>query len=204
MRIVLKSSLGYVVMVIMLGRLRRTTRLDVGLALAFAGLAYLVWALVAGVARWFVQEMIRSTSFHHIQVGGFTLLVKAFFLDWGFVIDIVGVVWMVGSLVLVLLSSHQKLSVSWAWLSAVCQSFVAVMGALLVAWAAYLPHVLSPEKAQAEATTLQQVSHASLPIIMPIGIAIWVTILVWLLVERARLNRRGPTLRDGMRSNVFR
>jgi hypothetical protein len=33
---------------------------------------------------------------------------------------------------------------------------------------------------------------------------LWTTFLVWLMVERARLNRRGPTLRDGMRSNVFK
>jgi hypothetical protein len=31
-----------------------------------------------------------------------------------------------------------------------------------------------------------------------------VVVLVWLLVERARFDRRGPTLRDGLRTNVFR
>ena len=41
----------------MLGQSRRTTRLDVGLALAFSGIAYLVWALVAGISRRTVQDL---------------------------------------------------------------------------------------------------------------------------------------------------
>ena len=41
----------------MLGRLRRTTRLDVGLALAFSGMAYLGWALVAGISRSSVDKV---------------------------------------------------------------------------------------------------------------------------------------------------
>jgi hypothetical protein len=36
------------------------------------------------------------------------------------------------------------------------------------------------------------------------GVAVWVTFLIWLLVERARYDRRGPTMTDGMRSNVYR
>jgi Na+(H+)/acetate symporter ActP len=40
----------------MLGQLRRTTRTDVGLALTFVGIAYLVWVLVAGVARELVAD----------------------------------------------------------------------------------------------------------------------------------------------------
>jgi hypothetical protein len=37
-----------------------------------------------------------------------------------------------------------------------------------------------------------------------VALLIWVTFLIWLLIERARLNRRGPTLRDGLRSNIYR
>ncbi|MFB3894086.1 MAG: hypothetical protein ACE15C_18940 [Phycisphaerae bacterium] len=178
--------------------------MDVGLALAFAGLSYLAWAGVAGLARWFVQEMIRTTEFHSIKVEGWTKLVRVFFVDSGFVIDIVGVVWMVLTLLLVFQSSRQRISISWAWMSAMLQSFAAAGGAMLVGWAAYLPHVLSPDKLQKKTSLAQEVSMRSLPIIMPIAVLIWVTVLVWLLVERARLDRRGPTLSDGMRTNIFR
>ncbi len=43
-----------------------------------------------------------------------------------------------------------------------------------------------------------------LPIIVTVAILIWTLALIWLLVERARLNRRGPTLTDGLRTNVYR
>jgi two-component system CheB/CheR fusion protein len=37
-----------------------------------------------------------------------------------------------------------------------------------------------------------------------IAILLWVTFLVWMLVERARLDRFGPTLSDGLRTNTYR
>lgn len=189
----------------MLGHLRRTTRLDVGLVLTFSGLAYLVWALVAGLSRYLIAEMIKSNAFHGIKPKGITHVVQMFFVDSGFVIDIVGVVWMALTLLLVVQSSRQKISVSWAWASAVMQSFVAGLGAMLVGYAAYLPHVLSPEKQDARESIGQQLSTVSWPILLPVAILIWTTFLVWLLVERARLNRRGGmSIRDGMKSNVFK
>lgn len=188
----------------MLGRLQRTTRLDVGLALCFSGLAYLVWALVAGISRWIVQEMIKSTAYYNIEVKGYTKVVEVFFVDSGFVIDIVGMAWMALSLLLVVLSSRQRASISWAWVSSGLQVCVAAVGAVLVCAAAYMPHILDPNKLHDGGSIGQQVSRMSLQVVMPLAIVIWVTFLVWLLVERARLNRRGPTLRDGMRSNVYR
>jgi len=48
------------------------------------------------------------------------------------------------------------------------------------------------------------VSTISLPIVVAISVVLWVTVLVWLLVERGRVDRHGPTLRDGLRTNFYR
>jgi hypothetical protein len=178
----------------------------VGLVLAFSGLSYLVWSLVAGVARTVIREMITSTTVSqpHTELPALTRTVEMFFVDAGVVIDVVGLAWMTLSLVLVLYSSRQRISVSWVWLSAICQSFVAALGAVLVGYAAYQPHIVVTDLSIRGSTTLEAISSISLQILMPVAILIWVTFLVWLLVERARYNRRGPTLSDGLRTNVYR
>jgi len=179
--------------------------MDVALALVFAGLAYLVWALVAGVSRATVQEMIRSTAQTGKVLPDTTRLVKVFFVDSGFVIDLAGLGWLALSLVLLAYSSRQRIGISWVWVSAVCQSFVAALGAVLVGWAAYQPHIAKLPGAPAGGTLGEQVSSISLPITMTVALLIWVMLLVWLLIERARFNRRyGPSLRDGLHTNVFR
>ena len=186
----------------MLGRLRRTTRLDVGLAIGFVGIAFLVWAFVAGISRAVVQEMIRSTmAMRAEELPNLTRVVKIFYVDAGFLIDLVGLAWLIGSLVLVALSSRQKLRISWAWVSAISQVCVAAVGATLVGWAAYKPYILDT---RLEGTAWEQVSTISLPVITVVAILIWVTFLVWLLVERARYRSRGPTLSDGLRTNVYK
>ena len=171
-----------------------------GLALSFAGVAYLVWALVAGIAREVVQEMIDSTA-EMSTLPALTLQVKIFFVDAGFVIDLVGLAWLGGSLVLVALSSRQTISISWAWMSAIVQSSVAALGAVLVGWASYQPHIRIIDGMGEGQTAWEKVSSLSLPIIVPIAVVMWVTFLVWLLLERARLDRHGPTLSDGLRTN---
>jgi len=191
----------------MLGRLRRTSRLDAGLALAFAGIAYLVWALVAGTTRTLIQDMIRTNTLKGLAVPEFTRVVKIFFVDAGVVIDLAGLAWMAVSLTLVVFSSRQKISISWAWVSAICQSFAAAAGAVLVGWAAFMPHQ-APIAIGAEGNFFdrpwEKVSGFSLPVVLVVALVVWVTFLVWLLVERARLDSRGPTLRDGLRTNIFR
>jgi len=183
----------------MLGRVRHTTRLDVGLALAFAGLAYLVWALVAGMSRALVQEAIKSATFQRLELARW---LHVLFVDAGFAIDLAGLGWLVASLLLVVLASRQKVRISWAWVVAVCQSFVAALGAVLVGWASYQPHILDPDRLGAGDTPFARVSSISLPILMSVAILIWVTFLVWLLAEWARFrHRRGPTLRDGLRTH---
>ncbi len=186
----------------MLGRLRRTTRVDVGLAISFAGVAYLVWALVAGASRELVKEVIKTGWTRDLVLPGFTTAIKIFFVDAGIGIDIVGLVWLAASLVLVLLGSRQRVSISWAWLSAICQSIVAAVGAVTVAWAAYLPHVVHIDAP--DPTAWQQLMGLSLPVMMAIAVVVWVTFLVWMLVERARLDRHVPTLGDGLRTNIYR
>jgi len=182
----------------MLGRLRRTTRLDVGLALAFVGVAYLGWVLVAGVARQLVSDLISFSGAFDPNMPLPTRAARIVFVDAGVVVDVVGIAWLVVSLLLVIYSSRQRCSISWAWLSAVTQTIVAALGGIGVAWATHLPY----KQAHVEATTWETVSGISLPVLAVIAVLIWVTFLVMLLVERARLNRHGPTLRDGLRTNV--
>jgi len=187
----------------MLGRLRRTSRLDAGLALAFAGVAYLMWALVAGSTRTLIQEMIRTQSLKGMEPPAFTGVVKVFFVDAGIVIDLAGLAWLAASLLLVVFSSRQKISISWAWVSAICQAFAAAWGAVLVGWAAFMPHRV-PIAIVSGDSPWEKVSGFSLPVVLVAALLVWVTFLVWLLVERSRLDRRGPTLRDGLRTNIFR
>ena len=163
----------------MLGRLRKTTATDVGLSAAFVGLSYLVWSLVAGFSRNLMQEFIYSVEASQVKLPTLTYAVKVFFVDSGFLIDLAGLAWLILSLVLVQLSNRQRISISWAWVSAICQSFAAGLGAVLVGWVVYAPYMVPVE----ESPTI---------------------FVVWLLVERARLGRRGPSLRDGLRMNVFK
>jgi len=192
----------------MLGRLRRTSRLDVGLALGFSGVACLIWFLVAGTSRDMVQEMIRCTQGSTAvgQLPPFTLGVKIFFIDAGPAIDMVGMAWLLASLVLVVYGSRQKLSISWAWASAISQSLVAALGGVLVGYAMNLPYrMLAAAGAKIPSpTALEQVSSISFPVVLTFSILIWVTFLVWLLVDLARYRRRGITLADGLRTNQYR
>ena len=184
----------------MLGRLRRTTRVDVGLALTFSGLAYLVWALVAGISRSVIQEMLRSTA-GVASLPESTRVVKVLFVNSGIALDLVGLAWLALSLFLIARSSRQRMSISWAWVSATGQSLVAAMGAVLVGWAAYQPHILPDTSGLASRPILEQVTALSLPVTVALAVAVWVTFLVWLLKEQAKMGRRGPTLRDGLRTN---
>jgi hypothetical protein len=189
----------------MLGRLRRTTRLDVGLALSFAGVAYLIWALVAGVTRALVWDMLRAFGDSAADLSGGPQAVKTLFGDAGFVIDVVGLAWLAATLVLIVLASRQRIGISWSWASAAGQSLLAALGGLWVAWAVLQPFVdavAAPAEGTAEQTPWGQLSRISLPVVVPVALLLWATTLVWLLIDRARLNRRRITLRDGLRTNV--
>lgn len=188
------------------------------MAFCFSGVAYLVWTLVAGTARFMVNLVIiasRETLVRpdtgepfHISTEGFTQWVKVFFVDTGFVVDVVGLAWMVISLTLVILSARQQISVSWAWASAITQGFVAALGGVIVGYAMNLPYrqIVSRSETLSDPTLLEQFSRISLPVMLTISILIWTLALVYLLVEWSRYNkgRRGPSLADGLRTNLFR
>ena len=184
----------------MLGKLRRTTRTDVGLVLASTGIAYLAWVLVAGVARELVAELISFSGAFDPSLPWPTRAVRIVFVDAGWAIDLAGLVWLLISLGLVMGSSRQKFSVSWPWLSALLQAIVTAVGGIAVAWSVHLPY----RQGLVAATTWEKVSGISLPALTVLAVLIWVTFLVMLLVERARLNRHGPTLRDGIRTQADR
>ncbi|MGC9453867.1 MAG: hypothetical protein ACP5HU_03300 [Phycisphaerae bacterium] len=188
----------------MLGRLKRTTRLDVGLAISFAGVAYLIWALVAGVTRTLVGDMVRAFAGTQTGLGGSPQAVKTLFVDAGFAIDVVGLAWLAVTLVLIVLASRQRIGISWSWVSAACQSLLAALGGLWVAWAVHIPYAdaVGPPEGAVDQTPWAQLSRISLPVVIPLAIVLWATALVWLLVERARYNRRRITLRDGLRTNA--
>lgn len=180
-----------------------------GLALCFSGVACLIWFLVAGASRDMVQEMIRCTYGSTVvqELPAFTRGVKLFFVDAGFAIDLVGLAWLLVSLVLVMYSSRQRLSISFAWASAICQGFVAALGGLLVGYAMNLPYrlLVSPGGGGGPTpTTFEQVSEMSLPVVLTVSILMWVLCMVWLLVELARYKHRGPSLADTLRTNLSR
>lgn len=174
--------------------------MDVGLALSFVGIAYLAWVLVAGVARNLVADMISFAGAFDPSLPWATRAVRIVFVDAGWAIDLAGLVWLVVSLGLVVASSRQRFSISWPWLSAVLQTIVAAVGGIAVAWSVHLPY----RQAAVEVTAFEQISGISLPVLTVVAVLLWVTCLVMLLIERARLNRHGPTRRDGLRTQIDR
>jgi hypothetical protein len=180
--------------------------LDVGLALAFTGIAYLVWVLVAWATRGLVADMVSFSAAFDPNFPPATRIVRIVFVDAGVAIDLVGILWLVVSMFLIIYASRQKFSISWAWMSGLCQATVAALGGVLVAWAVHLPYQPVAARSVPAATIIswEKLSGISLPILAVLAILIWVTFLVLLLVERARVNRRGPSLRDGLRTNIYR
>ena len=181
--------------------------MDVGLALAFSGISYLVWSLVAGVSREMVIAMKQASEVGNppMAIPRFSQAIKLFFADMGIVIDVLGLAWMIVSLLLVVYAGRQRLSISWAWLSAIVQAFTAALGGVLVARAMNIPYQrLANSNANPEDLTLPvKLSQMSLWVVLTLAILIWVIFLVWPLVERSHFRTRGPSLRDGLKSNVY-
>ncbi|MCE5326559.1 MAG: hypothetical protein LLG01_09095 [Planctomycetaceae bacterium] len=182
----------------MLGRLRRTTRFDVALALSFAGFAYLAWAAATGVGRWMLATVsaAQGQNLPSAVIAG-----RAIFVDAALGMNLAGLVWLCVSLALVVRASRQRCSITWAWMSTACQILVAA-GAAILAGVACRAMIPAPQAAAQSAWDLA--NALSLPVLLAVAVLVWVTFLVWLLVERARMDRYGPTLRDGLRTNVYR
>ena len=69
----------------MLGRMRRTTRKDVGLSLTFTGLVFLTWSFVTFAAKYLFERLVLDSRLPTTEtLSPFTLSVKRFFLDYGF------------------------------------------------------------------------------------------------------------------------
>jgi hypothetical protein len=183
----------------MLGRQRRTTRLDVGLALAFAGAAYLVWALVAGFSRGLVRAMLQATAGRDTDL--VSKVVRVVFLDMGVMIDLVGLVWLFGTLGLLLLASRQRISISWAFVSAMSQSFVAALGAVLVGYGVNAARYISSTRAGPDPSIIDRIGGISLTATITLAVAGWALALGFLLFERSRWRKHRPSLRDGQRSS---
>jgi hypothetical protein len=184
----------------MLGRIRRTTRTDVGLALAFGGIAYLVCVAALGAGRHVVNAISRGL---HADKATLSSLPGAprwlchTFLQAAAVLDIVAVLWLVLSLALIVGASRQKWSISWAWMSAVGEALAAALLGVWAAVAAASDRTGRPAPADGYPTT----GWTFLSVAVALALVLWVTVLVWLLYERARLGR-GPSLRDGLRTHV--
>lgn len=127
-----------------------------------------------------------------------TRVFKVFFVETGFVIDIVGLIWLAVGLVLIFLANRQRISISWAWISSFVQTIIAGAGALLVSWAVYAPHIFEEKQTDG---VLTQLSMVSLPIVISLAVLIWLCFVVQMLRERKRTIRRGPSLNDGLRTN---
>ena len=160
--------------------------------------ASLVWLLSAGIARHVVNELLRAAR-QDVQLPGLSRWLCNAFLHAAAVFDVVGVLWLVLSLALIVGASRQRWSISWVWMSAICQTMGA---ALLVVWSALagIRPFVTPGSVigrPAYPTT----GYAFMSVAAAVALVLWVMVLIWLLYERARL-RRGPTLRDGLRTNV--
>jgi len=178
----------------MLGQVRRTTRADVGLALTSAGLAYLVWAVVIGVARHVVNELELIRQANQVELPGLSSALCASFVHGAGVWDLVGVLWLLVSLVLIVGSSRQRWITSCPWLSAALHALAAALIGGWAALAAISPFIL-PMAAEHPA-----VGWGGYSVALAVALVMWVLTLVWMLYERSRL-RRGPALIDGQRTH---
>ena len=184
----------------MLGRLRRTTRRDVGLSLTFTGLVFLTWSFVTFTARHLIVRLMMQLDMDGSKtLPEPTRLVNQFFSSYGFVIDLTGLAWMLLSLTLVLLASRQKISISWSWLSSGIQILVASLGSIFVHVATAAPYDVMIS--QMDNTLGEKISLISWPTVLCIAVLSWVYFLIRLLLDRGKFDKTQPTLNDSFRSN---
>lgn len=180
--------------------------MDVGLAMAFSGAAYLVWALVAGTARTIVRDLIDVLNHTPGGAGELEKWLDFLFVDAGVAIDVTGLLLLALSSILVWISSRQRISISWAWMVAFVQISAAALGAVLAGrTVADQYRLLLPPPDPATPSALEQVSSISLSVTVPVAILIWLIVLVWMVVEWVRWSRRrGPAMRDALRTHIYR
>ncbi len=185
--------------VVMLGRVRRTSRVDVGLAMSFAGISYLIWVLVVGVTRHLVNEVSRYAGESVFLLPLVTRWLRNAFIHAAPVFDLVGVLWLLLSLGLIVGASRQRWSISCPWVCAICQAMSAAVLAVWAGLAGQMPYRIYAN--HVSASSYPTTGWTSLCVAVAIALVMWVTSLLWMISARARL-MRGPKLRDGMRTNI--
>lgn len=178
----------------MLGRLRRTTRTDVGLALTMAGFVYLAWVLACYTAKICARDLANWRG--EGDYDGLPSALTALFGRYAAVFDWLGPITLCLSLWLVVRASRQRRIISWSWLVISCQAIAAI---LIAAFAGGAMHIARPGRPMPDSSEAVDWS----PAVVAIAVLIWVSTLVWLIFERVKLTR-GPGLGDGMKTHMFR
>lgn len=174
----------------MLGRVQRTTRTDVALALTMAGFSYLAYVLACYMAK--------SCAAGAVNLAAGSTLARTFhatFHSWeACFFDFLGPLWMLAGLYMVIRASRQHRIISWSWLLISCQAVAAI---LIASWAALAARTL---------TMTAPAEHVNWsPVLVALATLTWVGTLVWLIVDRARLKHyRGPSLGDGQKTMAYR
>ncbi len=188
----------------MLGRVRRTTRTDVALALILAGLVYLAWALACWSAKrsaaYMDHQAMASATYRSALPAVSRGFVKTFSSWTGGIFDLIGPVWMLLGLYMVIRASRQRRIISWSWLLISCQAVAAL---LIACWAAVA--MVVPTAAVSGSPAPRAPMDWS-PAVIAVAVLIWFGTLVWLILERIRYGRfRSLTaIRDGFKTHAYR
>lgn len=195
----------------MLGRLRRTTRTDVSLALVLAGIVYLTWASACWSAKESAANLKAVVGNPPRQLQALAQVdpppVTRWFMNtFGsracVAFDVAGPIWMFAGLWLVIRASGQRRIISWSWLLVSCQGIAAVA---IAVWAALAQELLISSAVQTPGTAgTFQVSWS--PVVVGIAVLIWVGTLAWLLFQRLWLQRhlRSAAIGDGYKTHAYR
>ena len=169
--------------------------------MSFAGVAYLIWVLVVGVTRHLVNEL--SHAQYAERLGDLPVATRWLwnaFIYAAPVFDLVGVLWLLLSLGLIVGAGRQRWSISCPWVCAICQTTAATLLAVWAGMAAQAPYQFFTAHTPGP-PPYPTTGWASLCVAVAISLVMWVTSLVWMISERARL-MHGPKLRDGMRTHI--
>ena len=169
--------------------------------MAFAGVAYLIWVLVVGVTRHLVNKL--SHAQYTVELGEIPVTTQWLwnsFIHAAPVFDLAGVLWLLLSLGLIVGAGRQRWSISCPWICAICQTTTATLLAVWAGVAAQAPHTIGMFYGTGPPPYLTT-GWTSLCVAIAIALVMWVTSLVWMISERARM-MHGPKLRDGMKTNI--
>ena len=181
----------------MLGAMKRTSRLDVALAIIATGLSFLAWALVSGIGWVILQQQDKAD---HVAMPGFLKAIQVFSDYAGYVLDIMGLIIMCICLLLIFLAHRQVISMSWAWLMIVAQLIFALLIGVFVITALLGPQ---PELFHStESLSLAQVlSMISLPVVIATAAVVWSVFAFYMYRQPKGSTRRRLSLADSVKTN---